>query len=79
MTFPREIPAGDWLEARDAQRPSGVYCLTNLDDCVRLAVAQPSREHRIEIVKMVRRRCGEQAAVDLKDALKAMVNTRVAA
>lgn len=78
MTFPREILAGDWLEARDAQRPSGVYDLSSLDDCVRLAVSQPSREHRIEIVKMVRRRCGEQAAVDLKDALKAMVTSRAA-
>ena len=53
------------------RRVRGVYDLDQPQERLRLALDQPTRERRKDVVHLVRWRYGEAAADELKDALKA--------
>lgn len=46
---------------------TGIYCIDDPAERLRLALAQCNREHRTSLIHMIRRRYGNEAA----DALKA--------
>ena len=53
------------------RRIGGVYDFDQPDERLRLALDQPTRARRKDMVHLVRRRYGDAAANELKSALKA--------